>query len=203
MRKSLRAITKDQAGISVTEFGLIAPVVATMLLGSMDAGHTLYMRTVLDGAIQDIARDSSLEDGGILAKQEIINARIKEQVRRLNKDATVDIKRRYYRNFTNAYNADAEEFTDTDNDGECNNGEPYVDANLNDVWDSDGGDAGQGGAKDVSIVTVTVSYDRLFPMAKLAGLSDKVTVAANTVLANQPYGDQEQYGQAQTGFCDD
>lgn len=203
MKKSLHAIAKDQAGISVTEFGLIAPVVATMLLGSMDAGHTLYMRTVLDGAIQDIARDSSLEDGGILAKQEIINARIKEQVRRLNKDATVDIKRRYYRNFTNAYNADAEEFTDTDSDGECNNGEPFVDANLNDVWDSDGGDAGQGGAKDVSIVTVTVSYDRLFPMAKLAGLSDKVTVAANTVLANQPYGDQEQYGQAQTGFCND
>jgi Flp pilus assembly protein TadG len=203
MKKTAIAIAKNEAGISITEFGLIAPVVATMLLGTMDLGHTLYMRTVLDGAIQDIARDSALEDGGILAKQEIINERITQQIKRLNKDATVTIKRRYYRNFTNAYNADEEEYTDTNNDGECNNGEPYVDANLNDTWDSDGGDAGQGGAKDVSIVTVTVSYARLFPMASLAGLPENVTVAANTVLANQPYGDQAQYGQAQTRNCND
>lgn len=203
MKKTVHSLAHSQTGISVTEFGLIAPVVATMLLGSMDAGHTLYMRTVLDGAIQDIARDSSLEDGGILAKQELIDHRITEQIKRLNKNATVDIKRRYYRNFTNAYNAEEEEYTDTNNDGECNNGEPYVDANLNDTWDSDGGDAGQGGAKDVSIVTVTVSYDRLFPMASLAGLPEQVTVAANTVLANQPFGDQAQYGTAQTRNCDD
>jgi Flp pilus assembly protein TadG len=203
MKKTAIAIAKNEAGISITEFGLIAPVVATMLLGTMDLGHTLYMRTVLDGAIQDIARDSALEDGGILAKQEIINERITQQIKRLNKDATVTIKRRYYRNFTNAYNAEEEEYTDTNNDGECNNGEPYVDANLNDTWDSDGGDAGQGGAKDVSIVTVTVSYARLFPMASLAGLPENVTVAANTVLANQPYGDQAQYGQAQTRNCND
>jgi hypothetical protein len=174
-----------------------------MLLGTLDAGHSIYMRSVLDGAIQDIARDSSLEDGGILSKQEIIDARIKEQINRLNKDATVTITRRYYRNFTNAYNAEEEDYTDTNNDGECNNGEPYIDANLNETWDSDGGDAGQGGAKDVSIVTVKVSYERLFPMAKLAGLPENVTVAANTVLANQPFGDQAQYGQAQTRNCDD
>ncbi len=204
MKKTvLSRLAQDSAGVSVTEFGLIAPVVATMLLGSMDAGHTLYMRTVLDGAIQDIARDSSLEDGGILSKQEAIDARITAQIKKLNNNATVTIKRRYYRNFTNAYNADAEEFTDTNHDGECNNGEPYVDVNLNDTWDSDGGDAGQGGAKDVSIVTVSVTYERLFPMAALAGLPENVTVAANTVLANQPYGDQAQYGQAQTRNCND
>lgn len=201
-KSSALNLLKDNSAISITEFGLIAPVVATMLLGIMDAGHTLYMRTVLDGAIQDIARDSSLEDGGILAKQEAVNARITQQIQKLNKDATVTITRRYYRNFTNAYNADAEEFTDTNNDGECNNGEPYVDVNLNETWDSDGGDAGQGGAKDVSIVTVKVTYARLFPMAALAGLPANVTVAANTVLANQPYGDQAQYGTAQTRNCD-
>jgi Flp pilus assembly pilin Flp len=203
MKNRHSLIATDQEGISVTEFGLIAPVVATMLLGAMDVGHSLYMRTVLDGAIQEIARDSSLEDGGVLAKQETIDFKLKQQVKKLHKDAEVTVKRRYYRNFTNAFDAEAEEYTDTNNDGECNNGEPYVDANLNEVWDSDGGDAGQGGAKDVSIVTVTVSYKRLFPMASLAGLSDNVTIAANTVLANQPYGDQAQYGTAQTRNCDD
>lgn len=201
MHDASRKLASNQSGISVTEFGLIAPVVATMLLGSMDAGHTLYMRTVLDGSIQDIARDSSLEDGGILAKQELIDGRIKDQVRKLNKNANVAIKRRYYRNFTNAFNALEENYTDTNNDGVCNDGEPYVDANLNDVWDSDGGNAGQGGARDVSIVTVTVTYKRLFPMAALAGLPENVSVSSNTVLANQPFGDQQTYGQSQTRNC--
>ncbi|MEQ1539081.1 MAG: TadE family protein [Sphingorhabdus sp.] len=191
----------DETGVSVTEFGLIAPVVATMLLGTMNVGHSLYMRTVLDGAIQDIARDSSLEDGGVLAKQEIIDDRITTQVKRLNKSANVNIRRRYYRNFTNANDATAEDFTDTNEDGTCNSNEPYVDANLNGTWDDDGGDAGQGGAQDVSIVTVTVSYKRPFPMAGLIGLSNDVTVAASTVLANQPYGDQAVYGEAITGNC--
>ncbi len=203
MKISLSKLWRDASGVSVTEFGLIAPVVSVMMLGTMDAGHTVYMRTIVDGAIQDIARDSALEDGSILGKQEAINARITDQIKRLNSDANINIKRRYYRNFTNAADAEAEEFTDTNNDGECNNNEPFVDANLNETFDSDGGDAGQGGAKDVSIVTVTVTYPRLFPMAALAGLPQDVTVAATTVLANQPYGDQAQYGAAQIGNCED
>lgn len=197
----------NQDGVSVTEFGLIAPALITMLLGTMDVGHTLYMRTVIDGAIQEVARDSSLEDGGILAKQEAIDARIKRQIRNLNKSIDpandIEIKRRYYRNFTGAFNADEEDFTDSNDNGVCDAGEPYVDANLNESWDSDGGDQGQGGAKDVSIVTVTVTYDRLFPVAGLIGLPEQITISANTVLANQPYAEQASYAAPQTRNCDD
>lgn len=200
-------VFRDESAVSVTEFGLIAPAVITMLLGTMDVGHTLYMRTIIDGAIQEVARDSSLEDGGILGEQQAIDYRIKQQIRKLNKsidpDEDIKIKRRYYRNFTNAFNAEEEEYTDTNDNGVCDNGEPYVDANLNETWDSDGGDEGQGGAKDVSIVTVTVTYDRLFPLAKLINLPEQITVSANTVLANQPYAEQASYGAAQTRNCDD
>jgi Flp pilus assembly protein TadG len=195
-------IHTDESGVSVTEFGLIAPVVATLMMGAMDAGHTLYMRTVLDGSIQDIARDSALEDGSILAKQEAIDSRIRTHVKNLNDKATVVVKRRYYRNFSTAASAQEEEYDDTNEDGTCNKGESYTDSNQNEVWDSDGGDGGQGGAKDVSIVTVTVTYDRLFPMASLIGLPKKVKVASTTVLANQPYGDQERYGAALPRNCD-
>lgn len=200
-------ILVDQDGVSVTEFGLIAPALFTMLLGTMDVGHTLYMRTVIDGAIQEVARDSSLEDGGVLAKQQAIDARIKRQIRNLNKSinpaSDIVIKRRYYRNFTGAFNADEEDYTDTNDNGVCDNGEPYIDANLNETWDSDGGDEGQGGAKDVSIVTVTVTYDRLFPVAGLIGLPEQITISANTVLANQPYAEQASYAAPQTRNCDD
>ncbi len=204
---NLRELKTDQSGVSVTEFGLIAPAVITMLLGTMDVGHTLYMRTIIDGTIQEIARDSALEDGRIEAKKQAIDAQIKRQIRKLNNsidpEDDIKIKRRYYRNFSNAFNADEEEYTDTNNNGVCDNGEPYVDANLNETWDSDGGDEGQGGARDVAIVTVTVTYDRLFPLAKLIGLPEQITIAANTVLANQPYAEQDVYAAAQTRNCDD
>ncbi len=201
--KNLRKLKTDQSGVSVTEFGLISPALVVMLLGTMDAGHMLYMRTIVDGAIQEVARDSGLEDGQILAKQEAIDARITQQIRKLHKNADVDISRRYYRNFTQAFNAEAEDFTDTNNNGTCDNGEPFIDANLNEVWDADGADEGQGQAKDVAIVTVTVTYDRLFPMASLIGMPERVSIGANTVLANQPWAEQQQYGAAQTRNCDD
>lgn len=201
--KNSRKLKTDQSGVSVTEFGLISPALVVMLLGTMDAGHMLYMRTIVDGAIQEVARDSGLEDGQILAKQEAIDARITQQIRKLHKNADVDISRRYYRNFTQAFNAEAEDFTDTNNNGTCDNGEPFIDANLNEVWDADGADEGQGQAKDVAIVTVTVTYDRLFPMASLIGMPERVSIGANTVLANQPWAEQQQYGAAQTRNCDD
>src|SRR3546814_1967681 len=66
-------------------------------------------------------------------------------------------------------------------------------SNNNKNWDKDGGNAGQGGAKDMVVYTADVSYPRLFAMAKLIGLSDKVHITASTVLQNQPYGEQSQY----------
>jgi Flp pilus assembly protein TadG len=203
MKAFFQRLGVDDRGVSVTEFGLIAPVVVVMMMGTMDAGHTLYMRSVLDGAIQELSRDSSLEDGAIEGKQQVIDERVSNRLRQLNKFATVSVKRRFYRNFTTAALAAAEKFTDTDGDGVCNNGEPYIDANLNNTWDSDGGDAGQGGAKDVSIVTVRVTYEHLFPVASLIGLPKDVDLSATTVLANQPYGEQGQYTTAETRQCND
>jgi Flp pilus assembly protein TadG len=203
MKKNiLSRIIRDKSGVSITEFGLIAPVAVMLMMGAMDAGHTLYMGSLLDGAIQDLSRDSALEDGAILAKQQIIDQRVRDQLQSLSKDAVVSVTRRYYRNFSTASAALAEKFTDSGTmDGLCNNGEPFVDANLNGVWDADGADSGQGGAQDVSVVTVKVSYTRMFPMASMIGLSPTVDLTGTTVLANQPYGQQNQYTTATTGNC--
>ena len=65
----------------------------------------------------------------------------------------------------------------------------------------DGGDAGQGGAKDITVYSVTVSYPRMFPISTLFGGSPNVNMTASTVLANQPYSEQSTYGAALTGNC--
>jgi hypothetical protein len=68
-----------------------------------------------------------------------------------------------------------------------------MDANHNGVWDADGGDAGQGGAKDVVIIKVIIRYERLFPAAGFIGYGNNVALVSDSVIANQPYGQQQQY----------
>ena len=81
-------------------------------------------------------------------------------------------------------------YTDTNGNGKYDKGECFEDVNGNGVWDSDMGEGGQGGADDAVLYTMTVSYNRLFPMAKMLGWSATQTITASTVLRNQPYGTQ-------------
>lgn len=194
-------IRYNDRGTTALEFGLIAPVFALLLIGALDMGHTLYMQSVLQGVVQKTARDATLESGSEAAKQAELDAMVTTNVHKLASNATVTISRRYFKDFTKAAQSVAEPFTDTNGDGTCNGGEPYQDNNNNSTWDVDGGDAGQGGAKDTVLYTADISYPRLFPMHGLMGLPENVDVTATTVLANQPYGDQAQYGAATLRNC--
>lgn len=196
-----RRLASDENGISVVEFALISPVFFTLLLGTLDMGHTLYMQSVLQGVLQKAARDSTLESASAAAQQTIINAEVDQQVKRLAANADIEITRRYFRDFTTASQAKAETFTDANSNGTCDNGEAYEDANNNSVWDADGGNAGQGGAKDSVVLTAKVSYPRMFPLHGLIGLPTTTTIQAMTVLANQPYGEQAQYAPPVTRSC--
>lgn len=186
----LHRVSADRSGVSLTEFGLIAPVLMTLLMGFADVGHTLYMQSVMQGAVQSAARNASLETGANTNTQSATDAEVTAQVKRLAQNATVTITRTYFRDYTKAANPAKEPFTDTNGNGTCNAGEPYEDSNENGVWDIDNGRTGQGGAKDSVILNAKIVYPRLFPMARLVGLPADVTINASTVLINQPYGDQ-------------
>ena len=60
----IRRAGQDRRGVTVTEFGLIAPTFLLLLLGVFDLGFTVYARAILDGAVQKAGRDASLESGG-------------------------------------------------------------------------------------------------------------------------------------------
>lgn len=187
-------LQSDQHGIAAVEFALIAPVLMTLMLGIMDIGHTLYVQTLLQGSVQKAARDSSLQTGTLSSNQATIDTKVTDQVKQLNKNAVVTISRRSYYTYTEASAATPEDFTDTPSapDNVCNNNEPYVDLNDNGTWDADGAVDGQGGARDKAVYTVTMAYPRLLPIHKLVpGMSANIAVTASTVLANQPYGEQQ------------
>lgn len=201
IRRLLARLRDDERGATVVEFAIIAPVMGMLLLGAFDFAHSLYARAVLQGIVQKTARDATLEESTEDAAQTALDNKVRKQAMALANNATISITRRYYRTFSQASAAKAESWTDTDKNGTCNGGEPYQDENLNNTWDKDGGNAGQGGAKDATLYTVVMSYPRFFPIYNFIGGSKTTKITASTVLKNQPYGDQGSYGAAQVRNC--
>jgi Flp pilus assembly protein TadG len=202
----LKAFRDNEDGIAAVEFGLIGSVFITLLLGGFDLGHTMYMNTVLEGALQSAARNSALQTGSVASKQAALDANVSAQIRRLNKTANVVFTRRFYKSFTAARDAKHENDINTlvpakNNNGKCETGESYLDVNNNGSYDTDGGNGGQGGAQDTVIYKASISYPRMFPYASVVGLSSNVKLSASTVMQNQPYSAQSQYGPATTRTC--
>lgn len=192
----------NEDGVSIVEFAIIAPVVIMMLLGTMDTGHSFFVRATLDGAVQDAARRSSLEGATSLTQQDLIDEEVASTIRELAPDATVKVSRRYFKTFSTAALARAEEVIEqSPGNLKCDRGESFMDANGNGVWDADGGSSGQGGARDIVIITFKVSYPRLFPLATMFGWPANIEMESNSILANQPYGDQTGYGKPVQVSC--
>ncbi|MEH6789701.1 TadE/TadG family type IV pilus assembly protein [Parasphingorhabdus sp.] len=188
-----RNLKRDDSGAALVEFAFVAPVLILLIMGMMDIGHRIYATAILQGSVQKAARDASLDDGS--ANASAIDDRVKNLMLPILQPEPIsnfDFKRQNYTNFSDV--SKPEDFTDTNNDGECNNGEPYDDLNGNDSWDDDRGTTGQGNAKDAVLYTVEVSYPRMFPMAGLIGLPENESIQASTVLRNQPFGEQSPRG---------
>jgi len=184
--QSLRSTLRDEEGASLVEFALIAPTLLVLLLGAFDLCYNVYGNTMLQGAIQEAARDSSLQD----PNEATIDAAVTDAVQDIVPNALLTFSRKSY---GKAYEVgQAEDFTDLNGDNQCNDGEPFVDANNNGYWDSDKGDTSKAGARDTVLYEVTVSYPRAFPVAPLIGMSPRYETKISTLLRVQPFGLQDE-----------
>jgi hypothetical protein len=183
-----RKLLKREDGATLTEFGLVAPIFIMMIMGVFDMAHSQYTRGMMNGAMQAAGRDLTLESAG--SQQTAIDQRVIDRVKNVIPD-NAEIRLEKLSHFEFRDIGEAEEFDDEDGDGICNNNEVFEDANDNGQWDSNRGEEGIGGARDAVLYTAVVSYDRLFPMYGLAGMPQRVTLRASTVLRNQPYDEQD------------
>lgn len=194
----LAKLRRDENGVIAVEFALVAPVLMLMLMGLFDLSYNMYTTQMLQGAIENAARNSSIE--GAKGRETQLDAMITTAVRAVAPAAALTFTRRAYSSFTKA--GRPEDFTDVDSDGTCSKGEPFEDANGNGKWDTDGGKTGFGGARDAVLYTVVVKYQRAFPIAGLIpGQNKTFTLSAATVLRNQPYGQQATKAAPATGNC--
>lgn len=192
-----RQTARDESGAAMVEFALIAPVLCMTLMGLFEVSHEMYVASVVEGAIHQAGRDNTIEDA--LDGSAGLDARVRGRVLEVvPKDAIIRFQRHSYENFSDV--GSAEEFTDQNGDGTCNDGEPFVDANSNGRWDRDRGAQGDyGTASDAVLYRVVVRYQRLFPVAKLIGMDNNVYIRRQVLLRNQPYSTQN--ARATVDYC--
>ena len=191
-------LVRDESGGAMVEFALVAPVLLTMLFGLLDLGHNMYTAQMLQGAIQKAARDSTIEGASTTSAQ--LDAFVTKAVRAIAPGATLTFNRKSYSSFTSV--SRPEDYNDQNTNGTCDNGEAFEDANKNGSWDKDTGNAGFGSARDAVLYTVTVSYNRLFPIAAfIPGQTKNFSMSATNVLRNQPYGSSGKKMAPGTGNC--
>lgn len=178
-----RHLAADRGGVSAIEFGLLSPVLLLALMGVLDLGYDMYTASLLEGAIQKAARDSTLENAS--ANLDAIDGQVTKAVQDIAPGAKLTFDRSSYHSFSGV--GKPEDYVDTNKNGKCDRNEKYEDFNDNGRWDEDQGQSGTGGARDVVLYTVDVSYPRPFAVASLLGWSSTYSMSAKTVLANQPW----------------
>ncbi|MXO99959.1 pilus assembly protein [Altererythrobacter xixiisoli] len=187
-RKTSAALARDTSGATIVEFGFVAPIFVIMLLGIFELGHVVMAQATLQGAVQQAARDTTLETG--LGNYQAIDDHVEAMLKTTIPNAEVSFDRRNYHTFSDV--GRPEDYVDANRNGVYDPNECFTDINNNGQWDADMGREGIGGADDVVFYTVTVAYDRLFPIGNFLGWSDTNTMSSSTVLRNQPYGSQSE-----------
>lgn len=182
---ALRRLDRDDRGATIIEFAIVLPVMLITILGLSDIAYREYVTSILEGAMQKAARDSTLQGGAQQTVQ--LDQTVMKVVQTVAKNATFVSSRLSYSNFSNIK---PERFTDSNGNGIRDPGECYDDVNGNGQWDSDPGIAGQGGANDAVLYQMTITYPRIFPMAKLMGWGSTQQISSTTLLKNQPYASQ-------------
>lgn len=192
----LRRLFGERRGATIVEFAIVMPAMAVLMMGLGDLLYGMYVKELLNGAIQKAGRDSAIQGGA--QQTAVIDAKILDLLGGIMARPTASCSstpvagtycstRLSYATFGAI---GPEPFNDTNGNNVRDAGECYTDVNGNGQWDAEPGTTGQGGANDVALYKMRITYSRLFPVARLLGVSPYQTITAQTVLKNQPYASQ-------------
>ena len=74
--RSLRRLADDTRGATLVEFAIVLVPLCILLLGGLDLAYQSYLRSLLQGALNDVARAASVESPTITCGTGTIGARI-------------------------------------------------------------------------------------------------------------------------------
>jgi Flp pilus assembly protein TadG len=180
-------ISKDVRATTTIEFAFIAVPMLMFITGGLDYGWRAYATSVLQGEVDKAARSSETES----ITNTTIDANLRAALKPFAAPADILITRSSYEDFSHVR---PESLTyDANGNGVWDSRDCFVDANSNGRWDADLGEAGRGGAQDVVLYTVKMSYPAMTPIDAIINRPGPVRIQASTLVKNQPFA-------AQTGY---
>jgi len=196
LEKFIQRFRRDENGAAIVEFAFVAGPMVLLLLGGIELGYDSYVRSTMQGALNDAARTAAVEfpiidvDGDTVEEQ--VENMIRETVQHVAPNATVKVTQKSYFDFSDIGNPE-KLMTDHNSNGEFDaaDGDCWEDANNNGAYDTDAGKTGNGGADDVVLYTASVSTPRLLPLdGFLPSVGPNLDLTLKTAVRNQPYSTQ-------------
>lgn len=182
-----RALADDQRGSSLVEFGLAAPLVVLMIIGTVEFGMILFVSTLMESALRDAARFgiTGQEPEGGTRLEQIIAIVEKRTIGLVDMtDAKVEVK--IYPTFGDV--GRGEDFVDGNGNGTYDAGETFTDENGNGAHDSDVGEDGAGDAGAIVAYRMEYAWPLRTPMAgQLIGEDGKFVLRSAVAVRNEPY----------------
>ncbi len=189
---SRRSLRRDERGAAVMEFGLLVVPLCLVLLGFLDVGYQMYLRSTLQGALYDVARSAVVQNpniGGTGTIEQRVSAAVRARLAGLASNGDWDVE---VASFDSYARVDVPEklINDQNGNGEVDPGDCWVDLQPNGDHDTNPQREGIGGADDIAMYTATMIVPRILPMAGLAGFDPEYTIVVRAAVRNQPYANQ-------------
>ncbi|MCB2101948.1 MAG: pilus assembly protein [Rhodobacterales bacterium] len=185
--RHLIRLRRDDRGSPAIEFGLAAPVLVTIVVGTMEFGMLMFVDILMESALRDAARwgiTGQLPNGQ--SRMAYIVDLIDERTLGLVDMSEANIQVLTYP----AYDlvGKGESFVDGNGNGAYDAGETYTDTNGNGAWDQDMGVSGAGNADSVVVYRITYDWPLLTPIAgAFIGHDGKYRLRAAIAVKNEPW----------------
>jgi Flp pilus assembly protein TadG len=185
--KQLQRLLDNRDGVAAIEFAIAAPVVTLTIAALIELSMVMFVSSLMEGGIRDASRF------GITGYVPPGTTR-EQQIRKLVGDATAGlidmattiIDTKVYPSFSDV--GKPEPYTDSNGNGQYDEGEPFTDSNGNGHWDADMGAAGLGGPSDIVLYTVTADWNMMTPLlVPFMGSGGKMVLSASVAVRNEPF----------------
>lgn len=194
MLNIIRKLLQAREGTTMIEFAVVAPVMFTFFLSTIEFGMLFTASAVLENAASHASRfglTGAVEEGK--TREESILAIVKDRASSMINPEEIHLVSKVYEHFDQI--GQEEPYNDDNGNGAYDPGETYNDINGNGQWDNDMASSGAGGAGDIVIYTVTYDWELIIPMiGDMISENGKFPLSATVIVRNEPFENVEFLG---------
>ena len=190
----LRRLLACRNGATAVEFALALPVVALTFAGLLELAMIMFVSVLAEGGLREAARFG--QTGGSptgVTREARIEQIIEEHTYGLIDVSPSDITIKAYDVIEDVGQPETID-NDVDGDGvyDESDGDTFIDANGNGVYDLDKGTPGAGETEDIVVYELDFEWDLLTPLiSSLIGTDGKIDMEAVITVPNEPFAPVE------------